>query len=392
MLTDAKIRALKPRPKLYRVADSAGLCLEITPKGAKHWRYRYRWAGKARMIGMGSYPVVTLAKARELHLEARRQLANGQDPAQLKRDAKHALIEQEKGRFPVFAAAWMEDRRSKVRPRTFDKIEAIVTDDLIPALRHSNIATITTPEAMRALAPLIERAPHMAIKAVGYLNGMIDQAIKAGIRPDGRTLSLRGAVRLPRSKSVAAAIDEDGLKRVLTAIDAYENRIVRAALQLAALMALRPLNIVQARWDQIDRKKSVWTIPAEHMKTGEDHSLPLPKQARAILDRALEWADRSGYVFPTQARRTTQHLHRDTLSKALRDSGLRGEHVPHGFRASFRTIAREEFGVDVDVLEAQLAHSPGNATQRAYNRSKHLRERAEVMQRWADYLDRLRAQ
>lgn len=389
MLTDAAIRALKPRATLYRVADRDGLCLEITPRGAKHWRYRYRWAGKARMISLGTYPVITLGMARDRHLEARRQLANGIDPVQARRAAERATVEVEDGRFPVFAANWLVEREKVVKPRTLDKMTAILEKDLVPALRHANIASLTTPEAMRALQPIIERAPHMAIKAVGYLNDMIDKAIKDGVREDGKTLSLRGAVKLPRSTPVPAAEDPDDLKRVIHAIARYPNQIVRAALQLTALTALRPSNVVQARWDQIDLQKSIWKIPGELMKTGEDHSLPLPRQAVALLEEARFWGARDGWVFPALSRRTTPHLHRDTLSKALRDSGLRGRHVPHGFRASLRTVAREEFDVDIDVLEAQLAHSPGNATQRAYNRAKHIRQRARVMQRWADYLDQL---
>lgn len=390
MLTDAAIRALKPRQTLYRVADINGLALEITPRGAKHWRFRYRWAGSAQMISLGSYPVITLAMARDRLLEARRLLANGLDPAQAKRKARHAAVEEEHGRFPLFAHAWMAVREDEVKPRTYDKINAIVTKDLIPALRHTNIATLTTPEAMRALAPIIKRAPHMAIKALGYLNDMVDHAIKTGIREDGRTLSLRGAVKLPRATPVPAATDPDSLRNVLLAIDAYPNDVVRGALTLTALTALRPSNIVEARWSQIDLAKQVWIIPGERMKVGEEHSLPLPKQAVALLKKAAEWRDGSDWVFPAQSRRGIPHISRDSLSKALRESGLRGEHVPHGFRASLRTMAREAFEIDIDVLEAQLAHSRGNATERAYNRAKHLKKRVEVMQRWADYLDELR--
>lgn len=390
MLTDAAIRALRPKSTLYRVADRDGLCLEVTTRGTKHWRYRYRWAGKGRMISLGSYPVTTLAMARDRLLEARRQLDNGTDPAQAKRTAKHATAEAEHGRFPTFAAMWLREQKKKVKPRTFDKMTAIVEKDLIPALRHAYIATLTTPEAMRALAPIIKRAPHMAIKALGYLNDMVDHAIKQGAREDGRTLSLKGAVTLPKATSVPAAETPDTLRSVLVAIDRYSNEIVRTALQLTALTALRPSNIAEARWEHIDTKNAVWTIPGEFMKTGEDHPLPLPTQAIALLEKAKEWSGKDGWVFPALSRRGTPHLHRDTLSKALRESGLQGIHVPHGFRASLRTLAREEFGIDIDVLEAQLAHSRGSATEQAYNRAKHLKSRAVVMQRWADWLDELR--
>lgn len=303
---------------------------------------------------------------------------------------RHAAVEEERGRFPLFAAAWMALRKDAVKPRTYDKISAIVTKDLIPALRHANIATLTTPEAMRALAPITKRAPHMSIKALGYLNDMVDHAIKTGVREDGKTLSLRGAVKLPKSTPVPAAEDPKELRQVLLAIDRYPTPCVRTALQLTALTALRPSNVVKARWSQIDLQQGVWKIPGKWMKTAEDHSVPLPKQVVALLIDARRWSGKDDWVFPTLSRRGTPHLHRDTLSKALRESGLQGKHVPHGFRASLRTVAREEFNVDIDVLEAQLAHSRGNSTQRAYNRARHLQKRTIVMQDWADYLDVLR--
>ena len=207
MLTELAIRALKPRQTLYRVADANGLALEVTPRGAKHWRFRYRRAGKHQMVSLGTYPVVTLAQARERHLEARRQIANGLDPAQVKREAKKTVISREQGRFQTFALEWLEAKADDMAPRTYEKAESIIRQDLIPALRHANIASLTTPEAMAALDKISGRAPHMALKAAGYLTKMIDHAIKTGLREDGKILSLRGAVKLPKAKSVPAATE-----------------------------------------------------------------------------------------------------------------------------------------------------------------------------------------
>lgn len=389
MLTELAIRALKPRPTLYRVADANGLALEVTPAGAKHWRYRYRWAGKAQMISLGTYPVTTLAMARQRHLDARRQLSNGQNPAQEKRAARRDAITLEKGRFPTFALEWLEKRSDDMAPRTYAKAEAIIRQDLIPSLRHANIASLTTPEAMAALEKIAGRAPHMAVKAMGYLTKMVDKAIKDGLREDGKILSLRGAVKLPPATSVPAATDPDSLRRVLLAIDAHPSPVVREALKLTAYTAQRPSNVVQARWEQFEGQ--VWTIPGELMKTRKPHQLPLPTQAMEILANAQDWAGNSEWVFPAQARRGTPHLHRDTLSKALRDAGLAGVHVPHGFRAAMRTLMAEEHDADDEILEAQLAHTKGTKTDQAYNRAKFMKRRAVAMQEWADYLHTLRA-
>lgn len=389
-LTDTKLRALKPREDVYRVADGHGLALEVTPGGSKLWRYRYRWAGKQRLMALGAYPVVTLAEARDKRLELQRHLASGSDPARVAPKRKDLQMAVEQTLFRNVAKQWLEDRKEEFKPRTFQKAESIINGDLIPRLGTVSIATLTTPQAIAALDEIEARAPHMVQKAQSYLNQIVDYAIKKGVREDGRILSLRGAVRLPKAVSVPAATNETDMRQVMKAIDLYPEAMVRAALKFTALTALRPFNVVSIRWAMIDLDGCLLTIPGDEMKTGNEHFVPLPTQAIELLLQAKDWKRPCrDYVFPALSDRTTPHLHRDTLSKALRESGLRGIHVPHGFRAAFRTLAREEFDQDVDHLEAQLAHPKGNQTDRAYNRTKFLKQRMPLMQRWADYLDAL---
>lgn len=389
-LTDTQIRALKPREKLYRVADGHGLALEITPSGSKLWRYRYSWAGKDQMLSLGPYPLIGLRAARDRHQEFRRLLADGVDPGRSRPRPAELQQAQDANLFKNVASAWLDERRKEAKPKTLQKMETIVNDDLIPRLGNQPIATLPTPLAVEALKVIQKRAPHMAQKARTYLNHIVLFAVQEGLREDGKTLSLKGVIKLPKAKSLPAATDDVALGEVMLAISEYPDAIVRAGLRMTAYTALRPGNVVSVRWQMLDVAEELLQIPGEEMKVGDEHFVPLPRQAQEIINEARTWPPRRReYIFPPIAQCTIRHLNRDTLSRALRESGLRGKHVPHGFRASLRTRAREKFGVDIDVLEAQLAHSKGDATQHAYDRARFLEQRKQVMQDWADYLDEL---
>jgi len=391
-LSDTRIRGLKPRDRIYRLGDGHGLCLEITPSGSKLWRYRYRWAGKPTMLSLGAYPGVGLAEARRRVLELREQLASGVDPGEERRKPRQIQAAISASQFEAVARSWREDKAPHLKSKTLAKLDAILDRDLIPSLGKIPMEELATPEVVAALEEISGRAPHTAQKARSYLNQIVEFSIRKGLRKDGHTLTLRGVIRLPKSKGLPAAIDEDSLREVMRVVHDHPDRMIRTALQLQAYTALRPSNVVSARWSAINLEKAVWRIPGEQMKTGEDHDLPLSRQAVELLGIAEKWrrgGNKADWVFPAIAERQSQHMHRDTLSKALRTSGLQGRHVPHGFRASFRTLAREELDIDIDVLEAQLAHSVGDATQRAYNRARHFKRRAKASQFWADYLDGL---
>jgi len=390
MLTDTAIRALKPRAKTHRVSDRQGLAIEVTPQGVRLWRFRYQWAGKERMISLGRYPEITLVAARTRALEWRRELAAGRDPAQVKRDLVAKQFDHELSKFPVIALEWLAERKEEFKPATYRKAHSIIHGDLMPGLKYANVATLTTPQAIVVLEKIAARAPHMAEKAKGYLSQIIDYSIKKGLREDGRTLSLRRAVRMPKAVSVPAATTRAELAHVLKAIDRYEGEVTQSALRFAALTTMRPMNVVQARWENLDLNDRTWTIPGEQMKNGNPHTVPLPTQAIELLQKAKLWKAHGGWVFPPLSKQTTPHLHRDTLSKALRSSGLRGKHVPHGFRSSFRTMAREEFDEREDVLEVQIAHAKKGVVNKAYDRALFLKKRVLIMQRWADLLDELR--
>lgn len=389
MLTELTIKALKPRDKLYRVADREGLCLEVTPTGSKLWRYRYRYAGKARMMALGKWDEITLQDARDRLRDARRLLANGMDPMATKRAAAAAQVKEGRAAFPAFATEWLEYKRKRVGIETYRKAKLVTEGDLIPSLRRHSIDTLATKDVTPVLDKIAQRAPNLAVKARQYLGGMVAYAIQQGLREDGKLLSLRGTLVKYDAGHIPAITKPAELRPLLLAIDGYSQQVTRTALLLASLTALRPSVIASAQWAHIDLEAGEWHIPGHLMKTRHDHIVPLPRQAVKLLE-AIQGDDPGQYVFPSPAKQKTPHLHRDALSNALRKMGFQGKHATHGFRGTLRTMARERLSVDIDVLEAQLAHAKKGDVQKAYDRTTFDDQRREVMQAWADYLDNLR--
>lgn len=390
MLTDKTIQALKPREKLYRVADWGGLCIEVAPSGSKLWRYRYRFDGKAKMMALGRWNEVTLAEARERHRNARKSRSSGNDPMQAQRLSEDEIARRERVKFANFAIEWLVYKKKRVSAETYRKAKLVVEGDLVPALRRHGVDTLATKDVTPVLDKISARAPNLAIKARQYLAGMMIYAIQQGLRGDGKQLALRGTVAKHTKSHIPAITKPAELRSLLLAIDAYSSPTTRAALLLASLTAMRPAIVASAQWAHIDLDAAEWHVPGDLMKTGNDHIVPLPTQAIALL-HSLRNNSPGTYVFPSPARQKTPHLHRDALSKALRDMGFQGKHATHGFRGTLRTMARERLSVDIDVLEAQLAHAKKGDVQKAYDRTTFDEQRIGVMQDWANYLDELRS-
>lgn len=389
MLTEKTIQALKPKQKVYRVADGGGLCIEVKPTGSKLFRYRYRFEGKANMLALGRWNEVTLAEARERHRTARKALAAGTDPMSARRLSDEEVTRRERVKFANCATEWLAYKKKRVGIETYRKAKLVVEGDLIPSLRRHTIDRMATKDVMPALDKIASRAPNLAVKARQYLGGIVNYAIQQGLREDGKTLSLRGTVAKHQKSHIPAVTRPADLRRLLLTIDGYSSPTTRDALILASLTAMRPSIIASAQWAHIDLERAEWHVPGELMKMGNDHIVPLPHQAITLLRNI--YPERPGsYVFPSPARQKTPHLHRDALSSALRIMGFRGIHATHGFRGTLRTMARERLGVDIDVLEAQLAHAKRGDIQKAYDRTTFNDQRISVMQAWADYLDEIR--
>jgi integrase len=368
--------------------DGAGLYLDVRQNGARYWRMKYRFAGQEKLLALGTYPEVSLGEARGRRDSARVLLRDGVDPSAAKAERKSDGLRSLEANFPKVAASWLELKRKDWADETYRKAVYITSTYLNPALRRQSITTMKTKDAVDALQGI---PPSLGSKARQYLGGIVNFAIREGLRDDGRLLSLRGAIRTPRTKHIPAATSPADVRKVALAVHAYGIPVTRIALQIAMLTAQRPGEVVSMEWKELDLEGAEWRIPEEKMKMRHVHLVPLSSQALRLLQEMRVYTGGKQYVFPPLARQKTPHLHRDALSNALRNMGLKGTHATHGFRATFRTLGRERLNISSDVLEAQLAHAKRDEVQKAYDRTKFDDARREAMQQWADYLDKLRA-
>lgn len=412
-LAELQIRKAKPADKAYFLPDGNGLLLSISPAGRKSWLVRYRLPDGSRPgpATIGHYPTMSLAEARAKAQEVQCDAKQGKSTAGI-RKARHeasvdegaeqkamfqAQIETEQASFRAVSGRWMAEKKPTWAIETYRKARLVVDSYLVPELGDLDMRNLETRDVRPTLLKMAKETPQLARKARQYVGSIVDHAINERLRPDESRLRLDRVLPSFRTGHMPAVTDNDNkLGDVMRAIDAYPNRVVRAALILAALTAMRSGVVASAQWSEIDLKTGEWRIPgmnpdgSNRMKTGQDFSTSLPEQALVVLREMHERNMGSEYVFPPQGRQNSMHLSRDSLSKALREMGFQGEHTTHGFRASLRTLGRERLGIDVDVLEAQLAHAPKDEVEAAYARVKFREKRREVMQGWADYLDGLR--
>ena len=394
-LTDKTIRDAirgvgKRRFPLY---DGSGLHL-IDRGGRYHWRLKYtRPDGRENRLALGHYPEVTLAEARTFALDARAKLRQGVDPAAAKKAVKAAASAAGERTFAKLARGWLELKSPGWSPVTQRKNKRAVEGYLLPKLGRHDVAAVATSDVLPVIREANSKSPEFARAAAGAAQNIVRYAIAEGKREEGRLLDLDLRHNLPgreRGHNPAATTPAT-LVKVLKVIRELDSPVVRAGLLLCCYTAQRPVNVVRMRWDQVDEKAKEWAIPDEEMKikTGLPHVVPLPRQAMKLIESIRPLTGGRGFVFPPVHQQHTPHLHRDSLSKALRDGGLRGIQTPHGLRATLRTVARERLGISADVLEAQLAHAKRDEVQAAYDRTGFVAERHRVMQKWADYLDEL---
>lgn len=413
-LTELQVRRAKPGDKPYFMSDGNGLVLWVSPAGLKAWRVRYRLPDGSRPAPatIGHYPEMSLSQARITAIQIQRAAKQGKATAGIRKAQQEARAavgaqqeavaqersEMEHATLRAVSGRWMAEKRTTWALETYRKARLVVESYLVPKIGDLDVRTMETKDVRPLLVEMAKETPQLARKARQYMASIVEHAINEGLRPDDSRLRLDRILPTHRSGHMPAVTDNASkLGDVMQAIDSHENRVVRAALVLASLTAMRSGVVASARWDEIDLEAAEWRVPGKNpdgtnrMKTGQDYSTSLPRQALAVLGEMRERSMGSEYVFPPQARQKSGHLSRDALSKALREMGFQGEHTTHGFRASLRTLGRERLGIDVDVLEAQLAHAPKDEVEAAYARVKFREKRREVMQAWADYLDHLKA-
>lgn len=400
MLTDTQIRSTKPREKPVRLYDERGLYLEIAPSGGRWWRFKYRYAGKAKLLSMGTYPDTPLKAARERRDRARVLLEEGVDPSAARKAEKASRSEAVVDSFEAVAREWhatihLGRVSAGHAARTLIRFE----QDVFPWLGGLSVGEIKAPQLLQAVRRIEARGAietaHRALQSCGQV---FRYAIATGRAERDPTPDLRGALKPVLVQHMAAITDPKRVGDLLRAIESYKGMpVTRAALQLAPLVFVRPGELRKAEWAEFDLDAAEWRIPAARMKRtkqeklrGAAHVVPLSRQALAILGELQLLTGHGRYLFPSPRTRERPMSDNGVLS-ALRRMGFPSDEMTgHGFRAMARTLLAERLNVDEAVIEAQLAHAVKDSLGRAYNRTEFLEQRRRMLQTWADYLDKLR--
>ncbi len=390
-LSDLAARKAKPSAKPYKLADANGLYLYVSNAGARRWRYDYRHEGKRKTLSIGAYPYVGLADARAKLEEARKLLADGIDPAIHKRKVRQKRELEQRNTFAMLADEYITRLEDKGRaPATLEKNRWLKS--LVPSQVQSlPISDITSSDVLEVLQAIEASGRRESAHSVRTFIGSVFRHAISTLRVEyDPTYALRSSLLPPKVTPRAAITDPRKIGALMAAIDDYDGWItVAAALRFNALTFARPGEVRLATWDEIDLEDAVWRIPAERMKMRRPHDVPLSNQAAVLLNRVRRISGRGKLIFPS-IRSAQRPLSENAMNSALRRMGFtKDEMTAHGFRAMASTVLNEQ-GYRMDVIESQLAHIEPNKVRRAYNRALYWHERQQMMQEWADFLDKLR--
>lgn len=389
-LSDTSVRNAKPRDKAFKLYDEDGLFIIISPKGGKWWRFKYRLGGKEKLLSIGTYPEIALKEARERRDQARKLVANGIDPSDTRKAEKAAGSSANS--FEAVAREWiashMKDKAASHRDKVLRRFENYV----FPWVGQKPVGEITAPEMLTAVKRIealgkLETA-HRALQTAGQV---FRYAVQTGRAVRDVTADLKGALPPTTIKHMAAITEPAKVAELLRAIDGFNGTfVVQCALRLAPMLFVRPGELRRARWAEIDLDAGEWSYFVTKTKT--DHLVPLPTQAITILRELHPLTGQGEYVFPG-GHTPLKPMSEAAVNAALKRMGYdtKTEITGHGFRAMARTLLHEELESDPNIIEHQLAHKVPDALGEAYNRTRFIKQRKQMMQKWADYLDELKA-
>lgn len=389
-LTDMAARNAKGKEKPYKLAAGAGLYLQVMPNGNRYWRMKYRHAGKEKLLSIGVYPEVSLKEACDKRDAARAQLRDGKDPSEEKQLGKLKAQLSADGRFGAVALEWLETR-GDLAESTRSKAKWMLETYAFPWLGKRAIEDISTAEILAVLRRLEAQDKIESTQRLRQICGQVFRyAVATGRLDRDPTAALRGALKTAKNRHYASITDPSKIGELLRAIDGYTGQLTTlCALKFAPLVFIRPGELRKAEWSEIDFEGSQWCIPAEKMKMGVAHIVPLSRQALAVLRELHPLTSKSRYIFPS-VRSLRDPMSENTVNAALRRLGYGTDDMTgHGFRSMASTLLHE-MGWTSDAIERQLAHAERNPIKAAYNRAEHLPERRRMMQAWADYLDKLK--
>ena len=387
-LTATTIKTCKPKDKAYKLTDGGGLYLLVSPRGGKWWRFDYRFQSKRKTLSMGVYPAVSLKDARDRRDEAKKQLANGIDPAMVRKSQKHQ--QSQPNTFEAVAREW----HAKFKPGWSDshanRLLRLLERDIFPWLGSMPVSDVSSPLLLQTIRRIETRSLDTAHRAMQNCGQVFRYAIATGRQQNDPTHALKGAIPPIRDNHFASITHPEQIGPLLRAIEGYKGEfITQSALRLGPLVFVRPGELRHAEWSEINLEIGEWRIPSEKMKMGQPHIVPLARQSIVLLTDLQPLTGTGQYLFPS-VRSLDRPLSENTINAALRRLGYtKDEMTGHGFRSMASTLLNEQ-GWNRDHIERQLAHAERNKIRAAYNYADYLPERRKMMQAWADYLDTLK--
>ena len=409
MLTDVKVAKLRyestrdsAKLKIEKHPDRDGLYLAVSPPhkndpkatyGSKVWRYEYRWPpttnGKRQTLTYGKYPELSLAEAREKHLEARKAISNGANPAESKQIQKRALLTALGNTYESIAAKWFENENAG-KSKSWSDNNARWLKEINKKIGHKAIGSVTHNDCYNAVRPLedqgfafsAERARQQIAKVFAYA---IRKRLHSGGNP---ARDLTGEIKVPEHKN-NAHIKASEIPEFLKSVDASKGaEQTKIASRLLLLTMVRKQELLAAKKSELDLQAAVWEIPAERMKNRITHLVPLSRQAIALFKRQLEIACDGEYLFPN-TQRPGKHAGLSTLNVFFDRIGYADKLTPHGLRSVASTELNGCGAFRAEVIERQLSHIERNKIRGAYNKADYLEERKRLMAHWSDFVDRL---
>lgn len=404
-LTDTKVRAAKPDEKAYTLTDSDGLFLYIHPNGSKYWRFRFRFGGKQHLMAFGVYPEISLADARERRDAARKQVALGIDPRELKKELKEEQ-QKEFNTFEKVARDWHATNKKWSEGHSHRVLKSL-EDNIFAAIGKRNIAELKTRDLLEPIKAVeMSGRLEVAARLQQRVTGIMRYAVQSGLIDYNPAQDMAGAVATGK-RVHRAALELKRLPEFLQRIDDYKGRpLTKLAVKLTLLVFIRSSELRFARWDEIDFDNAMWTIPAEreviegvkHSHRGSKmrtpHLVPLSRQAIEVLKQIYQFSGNHELIFIGD-HNPRKPMSENTVNNALRVMGYdtKTEVCGHGFRTMACSSLIESGLWSKDAVERQMSHQERNSVRAAYiHKAEHIEERRLMVQWWADYLDANRKQ
>lgn len=392
-LSNLAIQRAKPKDSTYKMYDGKNLYLEITPSGSKRWRFKYRFNDKEKRISLGTYPEISLSKARDLLEDVRRQVAEGFDPSELRKEKKRQLRINQINTLETVARAWWASYMTNKEATHKDKVLRRFELYVFPYVGKRVISDLTTRDIVDVVIKVLDAGfAETAKRTLQTLGQVFRYAVVQGFAERDVTAEAKGLLPTSKTKNMATLLEPKDISNLLRSFDSFRGSlVVKCALELAPIVFARPGELRSAMWKDINFELKEWTYIVKKGGNSRSHTVPLSSQALEILERISSYSKTSKYVFPN-ARAWNRPMSEAAVNAALRSLGFdtQSQITGHGFRAMARTILHETLNYDPNAIEHQLSHTVPDLLGVAYNRTKFLDARVKMMQDWADYLDNLK--